>query len=154
MGKVVGLALAWIGTFISLTALGWAVLGGIRLCRALRAHRAYRALRALRALRAHGTRRSSAPVTGEPIECLGANLCRLRRKLDAAENEMSATPFKAARVQALRGAYVDVLSAACDRLEVPPPAASGNSTVPLTEIYRAEAALRECGLDVRRQVAA
>src|SRR5207237_5027147 len=128
MGKVVGLALAWIGTFISLTALGWAVLGGIRLSRALRA------LRAHRAPRAHATRRSSALVTGEPIECLGANLCRLRRKLDAAENEMSATPFKAARVHALRGAYVDVLSAACDRLEVPPPAARGNSTVPLTEI--------------------
>jgi hypothetical protein len=92
-------------------------------------------------------------VLGEPIERLGADLCRLRGKLEAAENEMF-IPFKAARVRALRAAYVDVLSAACDRLEVPPPAARGNSTVPLIEIYRAEAALRECGLDVRRQVAA
>jgi hypothetical protein len=128
-----GLAFAWIGTFLSLTVVGWAVLGGIRLYRAL------------------AVPRPSAPLPGEPIERLGANLCRLRRKLEAAENE-TFTPFKAARVHALRGAYVDVLSNACERLEVPPPAARSNTVVPLTEIYRAEAALRECGLDVRRQV--
>jgi hypothetical protein len=133
MPESVGLALAWIGAFLSLTGLGWAVLGGIRLCRALAARR----------------RRRLAPVMQEPIERLGANLCRLHAKLEAAENE-PLTPHKAARVRALRGAYVDVLSAACERLEVPPPAARGGTMVPLAEIYRAESALRDCGLDVRR----
>jgi hypothetical protein len=118
---------------MSLTGLGWAVLGGIRLYRRLAA------------------RRRSAPVPGEPIERLGANLCRLRAKLEAAENE-AFTPYKAARVRALRGAYTDVLSAACRCLEVPPPAARGDAAAPLTEIYRAEAALRDRGLDVRRQL--
>jgi hypothetical protein len=130
-----GLALAWIGVFLSLTAVGWAAQCSVRLYRAF------------------AVSRSSAAVPEEPIERLGANLCRLRRKLEAAENE-TLTPFKAARVQALRAAYVHVLSAACLRLEVSPPAARGNAAVPLTEIYRAEAALRQCGLDVRRQVAA
>ena len=130
-----GLAFAWIGVFLSLTAIGWAVQGSVRLYRALAGSR------------------SRAPVPGEPIERLGANLCRLRSKLEAAENE-PLTPFKAARLRALRGAYVDVLSTACERLEIPPPAARGNTAVPLTEIYRAEAALRQCGLDVRRQVPA
>jgi hypothetical protein len=128
-------AFAWAGAFLSLTAIGFAVQGGVRLYRAL------------------AESRSRAPVPAEPIERLGANLCRLRMKLEAAENDPS-TPFKAARLRALRGAYVDVLSAACERLEVPSPAARGNVTVPLTEIYRAEAALRERGLDVRRQVPA
>ena len=124
-----------IGISLFLPSLGWAALGGIRLCHALAAHR------------------SSTPVLREPIERLGTNLYRLRRRLDAAENEMF-TPFKAARVRALRAAYVDALSDACDELEVSPPTTRGNSTNLLIEIYRVEAALRECGLDVRRQVAA
>jgi hypothetical protein len=137
----VGLAFAWIAVFLYPTALGWAVLGGIRLFRVL------------------STRRSSAPVPGQstampgqPVEWLGANLCRLRAKLEAAENETGFTLFKAARVRALRAAYLDVLSATCQRLEVSPPASSGTTAVPLTEIYRAEAALRGCGLDVRRPI--
>ena len=133
-----GVVFAWIGTFLSLTILGCAALGGIRLYRAFDVRR----------------RRSSAPVLGPPIERLGADMCRLRAKLEAAENEMRFTRFKAARVQALRGAYLDVLSASCERLEVRPPAANGNTAVSLTEIYRAEAALRERGLDVRRQISA
>jgi hypothetical protein len=128
-----GLVLAWIGAFLSLTALGWAVLGGIRLYRAVVA------------------RRSPESARGLPIERLGANLCRLRTKLEAAENDTSA-PYKAARVRALRGAYLDTLSSACEELQISPPAADRGIAVPLTEIYRAEAALRECGLDVRRQV--
>lgn len=126
-----GLAFAWIGTFMSLTVVGWAVLGGVRLYQKF------------------AGARSQGPVLGEPIELLGANLCRLHGKLEAAENEMF-TPFKAARLRALRGAYVDVLSTACERLGVPPPATPSNTVVPLADIYRAEAALRECGLDVRR----
>ena len=132
--NIVGLVFAWTGAFLSLTAVGWAVQGGVRLCRAF------------------GARRSPGPVPGQPIERLGADACRLRARLEAAENEMTFTQYKAARVSALRGAYLDVLSAMCERLEVCPPAASGGSVVPLTEIYRAEAALRERGLDVRRQI--
>lgn len=130
-----GSTLAWTGTFLSLTILGWAVLGGRWL------------------YRVYSRSRPSAPVPGEPVERLGANLCRLRAKLEAVENE-PLTPYKAARVRALRGAYVDVLAMACKQLEVPPPAArrNHNDIVPLAEIYRAEAALRACGLDVRRRV--
>jgi hypothetical protein len=58
--------------------------------------------------------------------------------------------FKAARVRALRAAYLDVLFATCERLEVSPPTPAGSTAVPLAEIYRAEAALRGRGLDVRR----
>jgi hypothetical protein len=136
----VGLVFAWVGTFLSLTALGWAVRGGIRLYRAF------------------GARRSPGPGPGpalmpdEPIERLGADVGRLRARLEAAENEMTFTRFKAARVSALRGAYLDVLSAMCERLDVRPPTAKGGAGVPLAEIYRAEAALRERGLDVRRQI--
>jgi hypothetical protein len=130
----VGLVFAWTGTFLSLAAAGWAVQGGVRLYRAF------------------GARHSSAPVPGRPIEQLGADAGRLRARLEAAENEMRLTRFKAARVYALRGAYLDVLAAACERLEVRPPAAPGGTLVPLAEIYRAEAALRERGLDVRRQI--
>jgi len=108
--KVVGLVFAWTGTFLSLTAVGWAVQGGVRLYRAF------------------GERRSSAPMPGQPIEQLGADACRLRARLEAAENEMRFTQYKAARVFALRGAYLDVLSATCERLEVrrPRPAAAAS----------------------------
>jgi hypothetical protein len=133
---IVGLAFAWTGAFLSLTAVGWAVQGGVRL------------------YRAWGARRSPEPAPGQPIEQLGADACRLRARLEAAENEMRFTQHKAARVWAVRGAYLDVLSAICERLEVRPPAVSRGTVVPLTEIYRAEAALRERGLDVRRQIAA
>jgi hypothetical protein len=127
-----GLAFAWAGVFLLPTALGWAVLGGVRLHRRLT------------------ERRLSVPPRPEPIELLGSRLCRLRAELEAAENEMTAPFFKAARVRAMRGAYLDLLSAACARLEVRPPATPGADTAPLAEIYRAEAALRDRGLDVRR----
>jgi hypothetical protein len=127
----VGLTFAWIGAFLSLTAVGWAVQGGVRLYRAAGAHRA------------------PAPAPGPPIERLAADLCRLRARLEAAENDMGFTRFKAARLSALRGAYLDVLCATCERLEVRPPAADGRAAVPRAEIYQAEAALRERGLDVR-----
>jgi hypothetical protein len=127
----VGLAFAWIGVFMLPTALGWAVLGGVRLYRSV------------------SSRRSAGPAPQEPIEELGARLCRLHAKLEAAENDCNPAPYKAARLRAMRGAYVDTLSVACERLEVSLPMARGTTAVPLTEIYRAEAALRECGLDVR-----
>jgi len=82
-----------------------------------------------------------------PIERLGADLRRLRAELEDTETRAGLTA-KHHRVQALRGAYVDALTAACERLEVSPP--PGGERAPLAEIYRVEAALRQRGLDVRR----
>ena len=82
-----------------------------------------------------------------PIERLGADLRRLRAELEDTETRAGLTA-KHHRVQALRGAYVDALTAACERLEVSPP--PGGESAPLAEIYRVEAALRQRGLDVRR----
>ena len=93
-------------------------------------------------------RRKSAPA--EPIERLEASLRRLRAQLEDTETRADLTA-KHHRVQALRGAYVDALSAACLRLDVSPPA--GADRAPLAEIYRVEAALRQRGLDVREPAA-
>ncbi|HEY7880063.1 MAG TPA: hypothetical protein VID31_04420, partial [Streptosporangiaceae bacterium] len=86
----------------------------------------------------------------EPIERLTANLRRLRVQLDQTETRSGLTA-KHARLTALRGAYLDALGDACARLEVCPP--DGGARAPLAEIYRAEAALRERGLDVREPLA-
>jgi hypothetical protein len=85
----------------------------------------------------------------EPTERLEADLRRLRAELEDTETRSSLTA-KHHRVQALRGAYIDVLSSACRRLEVSPP--QGGDRAPQAEIYRVEAALRQRGLDVRREV--
>jgi hypothetical protein len=82
----------------------------------------------------------------EPIERIEARLRRLRTELDTIETH-AGTTAKNARLKALRGAYVDVLTLACDRLDVPPP--PGGERAPQAEIYRVEAALRQRGLDVR-----
>jgi len=82
-----------------------------------------------------------------PIERLGADLRRLRAELEDTETRAGLTA-KHHRVLALRGAYVDALTAACERLEISPP--PGGERAPLAEIYRVEAALRQRGLDVRR----
>ncbi|MGH3186022.1 MAG: hypothetical protein ACRDPY_13875 [Streptosporangiaceae bacterium] len=52
-------------------------------------------------------------------------------------------------MQALRLAYTDALSSACGRLDISPP--QGGDHAAQAEIYRVEAALRERGLDVRRE---
>jgi len=83
----------------------------------------------------------------EPIEKLGADLRRLRAELEDTETRSGLTA-KHHRVQALRGAYLDTLSAACLRLDVSPP--SGGDRAAQSEIYRVEAALRRRGLDVRQ----
>jgi hypothetical protein len=82
----------------------------------------------------------------EPIEGLGDRLRKLRAELDATEVRSDLTA-KNARLKVLRGAYLDVLCTACARLDVPPP--PGGDRAPLAEIYRAEAGLRQRGLDVR-----
>jgi hypothetical protein len=85
----------------------------------------------------------------QPLERLQADLRRLRAELEDTETRSGLTA-KHHRVQALRGAYADALAAACQRLEVTPPA--GGDRAPLTEVYRVEAALRQRGLDVRQDV--
>jgi hypothetical protein len=91
--------------------------------------------------------RAPAPV---PIERVRANLVRLRAQLEAMETRTD-LPAKNLRLRALRAAYVDALNDACQRLDVSPPAGSQAhpESVPQSDIYRVEAALRERGLDVR-----
>ena len=84
----------------------------------------------------------------EPIERLEADLRRLRAELEETETRSGLTA-KHHRVQALRGAYADTLSAACRRLDVSPP--RGGDRAPQAEIYRVEAALRQRGVEVRRE---
>jgi hypothetical protein len=91
-------------------------------------------------------RRRANAAPPEPIERLEADLRRLRAELEDTETRADLTA-KRHRVQALRGAYLDALRAACRRLDVPPP--PGGDSAPLAEIYRVEAALRKRGLDVR-----
>jgi hypothetical protein len=90
------------------------------------------------------------PPVPEPIERVRANLVRLRAQLEAMETR-SDLPAKNLRLRALRAAYVDALSDACQRLDVSPPADSRAhpESVKQSDIYRMEAALRERGLDVR-----
>ncbi len=91
-------------------------------------------------------RKAPAPV---PIDRLAADLRRLRAELDDTETRTGLVA-KHHRVAALRGAYLDTLSAACQRLDIAPP--PGDSA-PQAEIYRVEAALRQRGLDVRETAA-
>ena len=55
-----------------------------------------------------------------PLERLEADLRRLRAELEDTETRVGLTA-KHHRVQALRGAYTDALTAACERLDVRPP---------------------------------
>lgn len=126
----------WVIVIMLPTAAGGAIIGGVRGARW--SSERWRA------------RRYQLEPQVEPIERLGVRLRRLRAELDATETR-SGLPAKNVRLQALRGAYVDVLSAACERLEVSPP--PGGERAPWAEIYRAEAALRQHGLDVRQPAA-
>ena len=89
-------------------------------------------------------RRKAPPP--EPADHLQARLRRLRAQLEATEARPGATA-KHHHVAAVRGAYLDTLREACARLEVSPP--PGGDRARQADIYRAEAALRERGLDVR-----
>ncbi len=131
-----GTAAELVAVILLPTALGFGTLGGIR------------------ALRWAARRRSRPPVL-EPIERLGARLRRLRAELEDLETR-SDVPHKGLRLRALRAAYLDTLATACERLGVGPadaalvtPPHSPGARVPLAEIYRVEAALRQRGLDVR-----
>ena len=124
-----GAAVEWIAIFMLPTAAVYAVLGSFRLARWAARRRSL----------------SRAPVV-EPIERIGTSLRRLRAELETAETRTDLTA-KSLRVRALRGAYLDTLTTACQRLGVSPP--PGGDRAPQAEIYRAEAALRQRGLDVR-----
>ncbi len=71
---------------------------------------------------------------------------RLRAELEALETRTD-VQAKGVKLRALRGAYLDLLRVACDRLDVSPP--PPGDLIPQAEIYRVEAGLRGSGLDVR-----
>jgi hypothetical protein len=85
-------------------------------------------------------------MNAEPIERLSARMRKLRAELETMETRTD-LPAKGIRLRALRGAYLDLLRVACERLEAAPP--PPGDQIPQAEIYRTEAALRERGLDVR-----
>ena len=125
--------LAYVLLFAMPTAVGFALIGAWRAARWL-AEARYRA------------RFQALPP--EPIERLEADLRRLRAELEDTETRSGLTA-KHHRVQALRGAYLDTLAAACRRLDISPP--RGGDRASQAEIYRVEAALRHGGLEVRVQ---
>ena len=129
MSPVVGYLLL----FALPTAVGFALIG------------AWRAARWLAEARYKARYKARPP---EPVERLQADLRRLRAELEDTETRSGLTA-KHHRVLALRGAYVDALSAACRRLDISPP--RGGDRAPQAEIYRVEAALRQHGLDVRQE---
>jgi hypothetical protein len=125
--------LAYLLLFALPTAVGFALIGAWRAARWL-AEARYRA------------RFQALPP--EPIERLEADLRRLRSELEDTETRSGLTA-KHHRVQAVRGAYLDALSAACRRLDISPP--RGGDRASQAEIYRVEAALRHGGVEVRVQ---
>ena len=122
-----------IGIVLLPTAIGYALINSVRFGRWAASKRP---------VERHITR----PVVAEPIERLAARLCRLHAQLEDLENR-SDVQVKGIRLRALRGAYLDVLREACQRLDVSP--LPPGDHVPQAELYRAEAGLREAGLDVR-----
>ena len=124
---------AYVLLFAMPTAVGFALIGAWRTARWV-AEARYRA------------RFQALPP--EPIERLEADLRRLRAELEDTETRSGLTA-KHHRVQAVRGAYLDALAAACRRLDISPP--RGGDRASQAEIYRVEAALRQGGLEVRAQ---
>ncbi|MGI8446134.1 MAG: hypothetical protein ACR2MP_02890 [Streptosporangiaceae bacterium] len=127
-------AIELIGVILLPTAVGYSLLGSGRLFRwVAERHKTARF-------------RAEAPVTAEPIERLAARMRRLRAELESLETRTDVSA-KGAKLRAIRGAYLDLLRVACERLDVAP--LRPGDLVPQADIYRAEAALRERGLDVR-----
>ena len=91
--------------------------------------------------------RRRPPSPQQSLDKLRADLHRLHDQLDAVE--VADVPAKYLRSEAVRAAYVDVLTTACRRVGVPPPVASASGRVRQAEIYRVESELRGHGLDVR-----
>lgn len=114
------------------TTAGYLLLGGFRLVRWAASRR---------------WRWAAAPAPADTTagQRLAADLRRLRAELESTENR-SDLPAKRLRLRAVRGAYLDALAAACERLNIAPP--PGGDRAAQAEIYRVEAALRQRGLDV------
>ena len=127
-------AIELIGVILLPTAVGYSLLGSVRACRWIADRRRTSRFRA------------EEPVMAEPIERLGARMRRLRAELETLETRTD-VPAKGMKLRALRGAYLDLLRVACERLEVAPMPAGDQ--ISQAEIYRAEATLRQGGLDVR-----
>jgi len=121
----------WVFAVLLPSLAGGAVLVALRGWR--RADQAARQLRADRA-------------PAEPVERAEVRLRRLRAELEALENQLGG-PARRHRIVAVRGAYLDCLTSACQRFGVSPP--TGGDQARQAEIYRVEAALRAHGLDVR-----
>jgi hypothetical protein len=89
------------------------------------------------------------PPAAVPDGRLEADLRRLRAELMNTET-MAGLTAKHHRVRAVRAAYLDALTTACQRFDVAAP--QGGDRAPLAEIYRAEAALGQRGLRLRDTV--
>src|ERR1039457_6724209 len=100
-------AIELIGVILLPTAVGYAILGSIRAL-------------GWAARRRSTVRAQAHPVPPEPISRLAARIRRLRAEREALETR-SDVPAKGIRLRALRGAYTDLLRAACERLEASPP---------------------------------
>jgi hypothetical protein len=127
-------AIELIGVILLPTAVGYSLLGSARLYRWIAERRKTARFRV------------QEPVMAEPIERLAARLRRLRAELETMETRTD-MQAKGMRLRALRGAYLDLLRVACERMDVAP--MPPDDLVTQAEIYRAEAALRRSGLDVR-----
>jgi hypothetical protein len=127
-------AITLIGVILLPTALGYSLLGSARLYRWISERRRTSRFRV------------QEPVLAEPIERLAARMRRLRAELETLETRTD-VQAKGVKLRALRGAYLDLLRVACERLEVAP--LPPGDLISQAEIYRAEAALRQGGLDVR-----
>ena len=115
---------------VLMPAAGYAIIGGVRAARWLEEKR----------------RKALPPV---PVDRLAANLRRLRAELEETETSAELTA-KRFHVRSVRGAYLDTLAEACQRLDVSPPPGDGATQA---DIYRTEAALAARGLDVREPAA-
>jgi hypothetical protein len=108
---------------------GYAIIGGVRAARWLE------------------EKRRKAPLP-TPDGRLEANLRRLRAELEETETSVELTA-EVHHVRAVRGAYLDTLAEACQRLGMAPLGDGATQA----EIYRTEAALAARGLDVRGRAA-
>jgi hypothetical protein len=123
--------MGWLALYVLAALLPTIVMSAILL-----AGRGYRRL-------AESRRRP--PAAPEPLERILTRLRRLRAELEATENSRRG-PARQHHLRAVRGAYLDILRTVCERLDVSPP--PGGDRARQADIYRAEAALRERGVDV------
>ena len=128
-------AIELIGVILLPTALGYSLLGSVRL------------VPLGRGTAQDGPVPHAGTMTAEPIERLGARMRRLRAELEALETRTD-VQAKGVRLRALRGAYLDLLRVACERLDVSP-LPPGRPWFRRPRSTGSRPALRRSGLDVR-----